>query len=47
MLKKLIGKKGYPETKLKKSLDNFTGDERKKFFDHLNKMADVEELPFD
>ncbi len=47
VLKKLIGKKGYPETKLKKSLDNFTGDERKKFFDHLNKMADVEELPFD
>jgi hypothetical protein len=46
-LKKLMKKKGYSETKLKRPLDKFSGTERGMFLDHLKSMADTEELPFE
>jgi len=46
-LKKLMGKKGYDESKLKKPVDSFTDVERVKFHDRLKGMPDVEELPFE
>jgi hypothetical protein len=46
-LKKLIEKKGYDKSKLKKPIDRFTDVERVKFHDRLKGMPDVEELPFE
>lgn len=46
-LKRLMKKKGYAETKLKRSLDKFSETERGMFLDHLKSMADVNELPFE
>ena len=46
-LKKLMGKKGYDESKLKKPVDSFTDVERVKFHDRLKGMPDAEELPFE
>jgi hypothetical protein len=46
-LKKLMKKKGYPETKLKRTLDKFSDTQRGMFLDHLKGMADAEELPFE
>ena len=46
-LKKLMGKKGYDESKLKKAVDSFTDAERVKFHDRLKGMPDAEELPFE
>jgi hypothetical protein len=46
-LKKLIEKKGYDKSKLKKPIESFTDVERVKFHERLKGMADVEELPFE
>jgi len=46
VLKALIKRKKYDESRLKKPLEEFTDSERKKFFDHLTAMPEPEELPF-
>jgi len=46
-LEALMKKKGYFQSKLKKGLDKFTDKERAAFCEHLNKMKDVDELPFE
>jgi hypothetical protein len=46
-LEKLMGRKGYKASKLKRPLDKFNDAERGMFFDHLIDKPDVEELPFD
>ena len=46
-LKKLMGKKGYDGSKLKKPVDSFTDVERVKFHDRLKGIPDAEELPFE
>jgi len=46
-LKKLMAKKGYDGSKLKKPVDSFTDVERVKFHDRLKGIPDAEELPFE
>jgi hypothetical protein len=46
-LRKLMGKKGYQESKLKKPLDQFTDEHLTQFKAHLNLLPDLKELPFD
>lgn len=46
-LEKLMKKKGYLASKLKKPLDKFTDVERQMFYDRLFPMKDAEELPFE
>jgi hypothetical protein len=46
-LEKLMSKKGYKASKLKRPVDKFSDTERGMFFDHLIDKPDVEDLPFD
>jgi hypothetical protein len=46
-LKGLMAKKGYGESKLKRSVESFTEIEKGKFHEKLKGMPDVEELPFE
>lgn len=45
-LKKLMKRKGYQESKLKKSLDQFTDEHLSMFKDHLDSLPDLNDLPF-
>lgn len=47
LLKALMRRKQYDETRLKKPLDSFTDSERKKFYDYLQALPEPEELPFE
>lgn len=46
-IKKLMNKKGYQESKLKKPLDQFTDEHLTQFKAHLDSLPDLKELPFD
>ncbi|MEW6613998.1 MAG: hypothetical protein AB1401_00780 [Thermodesulfobacteriota bacterium] len=47
VLKAMMKRKGYDAGKLKKSLDEFADEHRVLFYERLEKMDDIGELPFD
>lgn len=46
-IRELMKRKGYDSLKLKKPIEQFTVAECEKFTEHLDKMPDIEDLPFE